>query len=160
MQFREFLVKSKACAPAIAWVGERTAEQAWTECERSDWLLWFIEKVVDDSLTRPLVSLVLACSKFSPSADPRVIQYNTRIERWLAGGETDTWTAVSAANAAKAALWTAASDSALAARVPRFAAWSASRAGRATEAELCALVREYLPWSMIGPIVEKYIDKA
>ena len=29
-----------ACAEAREWVGDRTLEQAWAECERPDWMLW------------------------------------------------------------------------------------------------------------------------
>ena len=33
-----------ACQEAIEWVGDRTLEQAWNDCERGDWMLWFAEK--------------------------------------------------------------------------------------------------------------------
>ena len=29
-----------ACADAREWVGDRTLDQAWAECERPDWMLW------------------------------------------------------------------------------------------------------------------------
>jgi len=47
--FREQLIGLKACPEAVAWVGERTLEQAWTECNRSDWMAWLTRKCELDS---------------------------------------------------------------------------------------------------------------
>ena len=41
MTFKEQLIKIEACPDAIEWVGDRTLEQAWNECKRGDWMLWF-----------------------------------------------------------------------------------------------------------------------
>lgn len=30
-----------ACELAVKWVGERSPRQAWEECPRGDWLLWW-----------------------------------------------------------------------------------------------------------------------
>ena len=43
MTFKEELQKLNACEEAIEWVGDRTLEQAWNECERGDWMLWFAQ---------------------------------------------------------------------------------------------------------------------
>ena len=45
MTFAEQLRKMNACTNAVEWVGTRTLEQAWKECERSDWMLWLLQKV-------------------------------------------------------------------------------------------------------------------
>ena len=34
-----------ACTDAIDWIGDRTIEQAWRECRRSDWMLWLLRLV-------------------------------------------------------------------------------------------------------------------
>lgn len=34
-----------ACAPALQWIGNRTIEQAWRECERSEWMCWLLERI-------------------------------------------------------------------------------------------------------------------
>jgi hypothetical protein len=35
----------KACASALQWIGDCTIEQAWSECERSDWMCWLLRKI-------------------------------------------------------------------------------------------------------------------
>jgi hypothetical protein len=39
--FQLYLNKTRACEEACQWAGERTAQQAWDECDRADWLLWW-----------------------------------------------------------------------------------------------------------------------
>ena len=35
------LLKSmEACPEALAWVEDRTLDQAWAECQRPDWMFW------------------------------------------------------------------------------------------------------------------------
>ena len=36
MTFADQLRKMSACSDAVAWVGDRTLQQAWTTCERGD----------------------------------------------------------------------------------------------------------------------------
>ena len=43
MTFKEELHKLHVCKEAIEWVGDRTLEQAWNECERGDWMLWLAQ---------------------------------------------------------------------------------------------------------------------
>ena len=31
-----------ACKSAVEWIGDKTKEQAWNECERGDWLWWYL----------------------------------------------------------------------------------------------------------------------
>jgi hypothetical protein len=45
MTLKRMLIKIRAYKEMISWVGDRTLEQAWTECERGDWMLWFAHKV-------------------------------------------------------------------------------------------------------------------
>jgi hypothetical protein len=42
---RDKLRAMQACAPALRWIGDRTIEQAWRECERSDWMCWLLRKI-------------------------------------------------------------------------------------------------------------------
>ncbi|MCK9621980.1 MAG: hypothetical protein M0R47_15780 [Methylobacter sp.] len=44
MKAKELLMKLGACIDAINWVGDRTIEDAWNECHRGDWMLWFYAK--------------------------------------------------------------------------------------------------------------------
>ena len=47
--FRDQLVALDACPEAVRWVGNRTLEQAWRECERSDWMLWLLRELKIDT---------------------------------------------------------------------------------------------------------------
>ncbi|MDI6808939.1 MAG: hypothetical protein QME66_08170, partial [Candidatus Eisenbacteria bacterium] len=44
MTFQTYLENMGACAEAITWVGHRTLERAWAECERGDWMIWLVGK--------------------------------------------------------------------------------------------------------------------
>jgi len=37
--FKKRLIEMGACAEAIEWVGNKTLEEAWSECEHCDWML-------------------------------------------------------------------------------------------------------------------------
>lgn len=41
---QKLLNRLGACAAAREWVGDRTLEQAWAECERPDWMLWLLAR--------------------------------------------------------------------------------------------------------------------
>lgn len=43
-QLVKYLKEIEACKEAIEWVGYKTLEQAWNECERGDWMLWLAYK--------------------------------------------------------------------------------------------------------------------
>jgi hypothetical protein len=40
--FQYFLEVNGACRDARAWVGSRTPEQAWEECDRGNWMAWLL----------------------------------------------------------------------------------------------------------------------
>lgn len=40
--FNEWLVQRRACEPAIKWVGDKEAKQAWEQCDNPWWLAWYI----------------------------------------------------------------------------------------------------------------------
>jgi hypothetical protein len=44
MKLKEELKSLGACQEAINWVGSRSRKRAWLECERGDWMLWYLEK--------------------------------------------------------------------------------------------------------------------
>ena len=57
------LKEMSACNEAIGWVGDRTPEQAWNECERGDWMLWIAQK--KDVDLRKLTLAKARCSKLA-----------------------------------------------------------------------------------------------
>ena len=61
MTLHDQLVARDACSDAVEWVGTRTIEQAWAECERGDWMLWLAGRIdIDRKL---LVSAACACAE-------------------------------------------------------------------------------------------------
>src|SRR5574343_1508000 len=49
MTFADELRALNACREAVLWVGDRTLEQAWRECKRSDWMLWLLRELDIDA---------------------------------------------------------------------------------------------------------------
>lgn len=45
--FQEQLKDLNACDQAVRWVGDRDAATAWAECQRADWMLWLVNRLVD-----------------------------------------------------------------------------------------------------------------
>jgi len=68
-----------ACREAIEWVGDRSLERAWTECERADWMLWAAIKVGIDRKV-----LVLAACDCAETALKHVPKGEDRPERAIA----------------------------------------------------------------------------
>lgn len=42
--FKQRLLDLGACDDAVAWVGDRDEATAWRECERGDWLIWYLRE--------------------------------------------------------------------------------------------------------------------
>ncbi len=40
----KFLKENKACEEAIDWVKDRNEKQAFQDCKRADWMLWYLAK--------------------------------------------------------------------------------------------------------------------
>lgn len=41
MNLKKKLIKMNACDEAAKWVGDRSLRDAWAECRRADWMLWY-----------------------------------------------------------------------------------------------------------------------
>ena len=127
MNFKNWLIKQRACSEAIDWVGERTLEQAWPECEHGDWLLWLAQKVGVD-----LKVLTLAKSRCERLADRLMTGRRSPnaldVSEIFGIGEAPLEQLDSAARAARAALATnaAAYDTARVAARAAFAADAAA----------------------------------
>jgi len=145
----ETLERLKACPEAVGWVGDRSPEAAWQECERGDWLLWVSTKI---DVPRPLVVLAacgcarLALRYVSEGEDrPRVAI--EMAEAWARGGpDAPSLDAVrdGASAAANAAAYAAASSSASASASAYAASASASAsADDAADADAYASYASY-----------------
>ena len=71
--FKETLKEMSACLEAVEWVGDRTLEQAWAECERGDWMFWLAQKKNVDLKTLTLAKVKCA----------RLVQHLMKDERSL-----------------------------------------------------------------------------
>jgi hypothetical protein len=47
MLFREQMIKLGACSEEMEWLGDRTFDQYWAECERADWMMWELSHRID-----------------------------------------------------------------------------------------------------------------
>jgi hypothetical protein len=50
MIFKEQLENINACEEALNWVKDKTLQEAFTTCERADWMLWAYAKLYPDNL--------------------------------------------------------------------------------------------------------------
>lgn len=163
MLFRDELRKLGACPPAIVWVGKRTREEAWRDCERADWMMWYLAhrihwgrvvlltcqcvrrvlRHVPPRENRPLLAIEAAerCAREPSTDNLTAAQIAEAAAR--AAVITASWVAEAAARAALLAVLAAkvadAAGDALAAtdavRAVAHAAWAAEAAGDALDAE-------------------------
>jgi hypothetical protein len=79
-----------ACAPAREWVGNRTVAQAWAECSRGDWLIWWAERTGVDR--RLVVRAACACARLAlpyvPEGEDRPRLAIETAEAWARGEAT------------------------------------------------------------------------
>ena len=105
-EFREWLGEQNACIAAMEWLGERDERQAWEECERGDWLLWWAGKRKVDR--RLLVLAACRCARLAlpyvSSGELRPLKAIETAEAWCAGKATKTEVRAAAAAAAAAAV--------------------------------------------------------
>ena len=133
MTFKQQLKDMKACQEAVDWVGDRTLEAAWAECDRGDLMLWLAAKA---DIDRPTIVLA-ACDcaeqalKYLPTDEKRPEQAIKAARAWCEGRATLT-DVRNAADAAYAAADAAAADyAAYAAAVAAAAAADAAGAAYA-----------------------------
>lgn len=62
MKFVDKLKKMGACPTAVEWVGDKNIEQAWNECERADWMLWYLSNSKKVN-RKKLVKLAAMCAE-------------------------------------------------------------------------------------------------
>jgi hypothetical protein len=132
-KFKQQLIKLEACQPAIDWVGERTFEQAYNDCERGDWLLWLYASTADLTIDANHRLLTLAKAKCANTV--RHLMKDERstkaVDIAIAYGEgraTREELAADAAGAAAAAYAAADYDAAYAAYAAAYADYAADYA--------------------------------
>lgn len=128
MTFRDQLIAMGACESAPEWVGARTLNEAWTECLRGDWLLWYAGRARARVDRRLLVLAACACARTAlqcvPAGEDRPRLAIDTAEAWCRGEAT-----IKEAREAKASTAAAVLS----------AAWAAWEAGTARSAALAAM---------------------
>jgi len=142
MDLSRLLSKLHACCDAQNWCDGKTLEEAYAQCERGDWMLWFAARVGVD---RKLVVLA-ACDcaetalKYVPEGEDRPRAAIEMARAWTRGEATIEQVRKAAAAAAAAAYAYAAADAA---------------AARATARRECAeLVRRSIPLSVVQAAID------
>ena len=132
MTFKQHLVEIDACRESIKWLGKRTAQQAWDECERPDWLLWWIAKDKPDckcDIVRLTCKIARTVLRYVPAGEESPRLAIEAAERWAADPSYEN---ANAAYAAYAAAYAAA----------------AYASNAAAKQDYCAIIREHFscPW--------------
>jgi len=144
MNFRKQLIDMDACAGAVEWVDTQTIEQAWTACERGDWMLWLGSRIAIDC--KLLVLAACACAEpalaFVPVHENRPRRAIEVARAWCAGTATLSDVRAVAAFAAASAS-AAASDAAFAASAAAAASDAAFAASAAAASAYAAYASAY-----------------
>jgi hypothetical protein len=156
-KYIELLNNFSACSEAVKWSKNfNSAQEAWDNCERGDWMLWLIGKLDKSkpysSERKPIVAVALECARLAwewmPQAAKDCIELH---ERWVRGeviaiedlrkarrAAYAAAYAAYAADAAYAAAYAAAADAADAAYAAAAAADAADAAYAAAYADAAA----------------------
>ena len=144
-EFQSYLSSVGACRDAREWASDRTAQQAWDECERSDWLIWWASKAGADKK----VLVRLAC-KFARTTVPYLkvgelhpLKAIEAAEGWCDGTVTIEEVRLAMNNAADAAAHAAAAAAYADADADADAAAAAHAADAAAHADAAASAAAY-----------------
>ncbi len=159
MTLQEHLISLNACYWARKWIGDRTSAQAWNECERADWLLWWAARTPANT-HQQIVLAAAGCAglalRFVPAGEDRP-RLAIEAARRRASEPTEENRKASVASAvASAVVSLSAASAAVSAASAASASLSASAAAAVSAAvsaavnrEMCKLIRARLvqPWS-------------
>jgi len=124
--FKTILIEFRACGEAKEWVGDKTLEEAWETCERTDWMLWLAAKAEVDRKTVVLAACAVARTalQYVKPGELRPLNAIETAEAWTRG-ET---TLEEVRRAAYAASYAAVSDAAAASYAAAAASYAADAA--------------------------------
>ena len=138
-EFKQRLITLNSCKDARDWAYGKTAAEAWEQCERGDWLLWWAKK--ENADLRQLTLAKARCAKLviHLMKDERSIKAVEAAENFGLGlidlEELNAYAADAYAAAAYAAAADAYADAAYAAAAYADAAYAAADAAYADAAE-------------------------
>jgi len=136
------LISFKPCEDGKIWaLTHNTKQEAWDDCQRGDWMLWYLGKICkSDAQRKRLVLAACACARLAlshlPKKENRPLRAIEAAESWARDDNSITIEHVrSAANAAFAAF---AANAAYAAYAAAYAAYAAAYAAYAANAAYAA----------------------
>jgi len=163
VSFTEQLEQMNACTEAIEWVNGRSLRKCWQVADRSDWMLWLLNKlnICETELHELACDFAERTLKYVPNNEerPRIAIETKR--RWLRGDASDEelTAAGTAARAAARASWAASWAAARAAEsaagtaagtAAGAASWAAGTAAGAAEGKAQRrLIRKRIPVEVI-----------
>ena len=149
------------CSDAIKWVRtQKNRTDAWRNCERADWMLWLIGRIIKTIKQRKkLVIVACQCArtalKYVPEDEKRPLKAIQITEAWANNDPTvtlgDVRNAGDAAYATDAAAYAAtyavctADAAAYAATYAAYAAYAAGADYEKAQKSLAEIVRKYYP---------------
>ena len=139
--FQSYLSDLGASSEAMNWAGDRTAQQAWDDCERADWLMWWLAKAAGTE-HKQLVRIACACARtalpYVQAGELRPLRAIETAEAWCDGRAT-----IAEVRKAYAAAYADVADAA-------DVAAARTKANR----EMCALIRAAVQCPKTGAGVE------
>ena len=124
---KAILTRLNACQAAIDWVGDKTPEEAWEQCHRGDWMLWFYARKYPENIRELTLAKGHCANTVRPlMKDIRSIAAVDAAINYGLGKMTDLELKLAADAAADAAAYTA--DYAAAADAAAYAAADAADA--------------------------------
>ena len=165
------LVRLHTCHEAVEWAeAQPSFEHLWATCERGDWLMWLVPRVMDGEPESPerkrIVAVAVACARLALPIyearypqDRRVLDCLDTTERWTRGEATleklrearnaasSAAVAAYAADSASSASYAASSASVYAASAASAASYAASDASSASYAASDASYAAYAAYA-------------
>ena len=157
-----------ACSEAVEWVDNKYLDQAWSECERADWMFWLAGRanIGHKTIVACACDIAETTLKYVPEGEPRPAEAIRVTSAWLKGeasieevGEAanavyvaDAYAADAYAYAASAATVTATASAAYASASAN-AAYAAARATN-DGADLTNILRQHITYEMIKNAIE------
>lgn len=141
MTLHEHLISLCACMEAVSWASGRTAEQAWQECNRADWMIWWAGQTSLNRYETVSLTASTCCQRALqslPGTTPKMPSEIKTAQQWaIHCSEQKRQTIWPAVWVAEAAIWVAVHEADVG------AAWER------VHCEMCDFIRARLkqPWS-------------
>jgi hypothetical protein len=115
MKLIDQIKKFRPCKEGVKWIGDRTLEQFWNECDRADWMMWYLGEMKDEPgypTTKEVIfiNVQIVRSVQHLMEDKRSIDALDVFEKYALGNasEEEFINAIKLSNSASASAWASA----------------------------------------------------